>query len=544
MLRRGLPSSVIWPSLQLFCQLEASVKEAFDLASAYWKAVIPVERVNKFMAEPDRAEADVDSAGRGVVEFRDASFSWPSTDGTALAGLSLAFRPGLTIVRGKVGSGKSSLLLAAFNEMELRSGRLVRPDKAMGYAQQLPFLQNKTIRDNIVFNQAFDPARYRQAIHACALAPDLTMLPDNDQNRLEEGGASFSGGQRARMGLARAVYSPCRILLLDDPFAALDHDTASTIVRRFLQGPLARGRTIVVVTHRDDLVLRIADQVVDMDAGRARVLTEEQVQAELRQPYHARPETTHHPDADGAHGSGGGDGDGDGEVPGLDEAPEEAAETGSVSLSVYLGYVKAGSRLLWLLLAALYGGARWCDIARARLLEVWADGTAPQRSRAARGYWGLPSPGEHPRAWLGVLGGLSGGQVVLHLGAQLTLAAISVEAAQAIFYAAVNRVGRATFRYHDTTPTAQLKNRLIADMGMIDGGILAPLQGFVFHLISLALGAAAVTAQSPLLLGILGAVTGALVGVFRVYVPVSRCLRRWCWPWCGRARRPAPWASC
>lgn len=521
-LRQGLPNRVIWPSLQLFGQLETSVKQAFDLISAYWKAAIPVERVNRFMAEQDRDESGLDSAGTRDIEFRNASFSWPSTDGLALRRLSLSFSPGLTIVRGKVDSGKSSLLLAALNEMELREGRLLRPDEPVGYAQQLPFLQNKTIRENILFHQKFDPARYRQVIHACALAPDLAIFPDGDQTRLEEGGVGLSGGQKARVALARAVYSPCRILLLDDPLAALDHDTAGKVVRRFLQGPLAQGRTIVVVTHRDDLVLRIADQVIDMDDGHARVLSDQQIKAELEHPYHAPTEGVPADGTDLSHDEA----DDNDNAAGLREAPEEPGETGSVSLAVYLSYVKAGGWHLWLMLTVFYGASRCCDISRARLLEAWGHHTAFQSRGASHGYWVLPSPEHHPRVWLGVLGGLSAGQVVTYAAAQLTLASISVDAAQVLFRIAVDRVSRATFRYHDTTPTGQLKNRLIADMGMVDGGILAPLEAFVFHLIPLVLSTVAIATQQPLLLIILGAVALLFVYIFRVFVPVSRCLRR------------------
>ncbi|KAK5989685.1 ATP-binding cassette transporter abc4-like protein [Cladobotryum mycophilum] len=496
-LRQGLPNNVIWPSLQLFSQLEASVKEAFDLISAYWKATIPVERVNKYMGEPDR---DDDCArGRAVkdIKFQNTSFSWPSTDKIVLADLDLRFSTGLTIIRGKVGSGKSSLLLAALNEMELHKGILTRPDVPIAYAQQLPWLQNKTIRENIVFHHGYDPIRYRQTLHVCALGPDLAVLPDGDQTKLEEGGVGLSGGQKARVALARAIYSTCPILLLDDPLAALDHDTASLIVKRFLQGPLAKERTIVMVTHRDDLVLRIADQVIDMDDGRATVLTPEQIKLELDHPYHVASDK-HDGEIEAAHDTHAED------ISGLKEAPEEPGETGGVSLSVYTKYMKAGKWSLWFLLALSYGVSRACDISRARLLEAWGSDTV-KPSEMKVSYWGLPNPDEHPQAWLYVLAGLSGGQILAYAAAQGLLARISINAAQGLFKAAVDKVGRATFRYHDTTPTGQLKNRLIADMGMVDGGIVAP--------------------WNPLLM-ILVAVSVLFVYFFRIYVPVSRCLRR------------------
>ncbi|PNY18842.1 ATP-dependent bile acid permease [Tolypocladium capitatum] len=519
-LRQGLPNNVVWPALQLFGQLEASVREAFDLVSAFWKATIPVGRVNKYMAEPDRDASGFVSAGTEDIEFRGASFSWPSTDSMVLKDLDLVFPDGLTIVRGKVGSGKSSLLLAALNEMELHGGDLCRPDEPVGYAQQLPFLQNKTIRDNIVFHEQFDAARYRRVIQACALAPDLATLPDGDQTRLEEGGVGLSGGQKARVALARAVYSPCRILLLDDPLAALDHDTASKIVRRFLQGPLAEGRAIVMVTHRDDLVLRIADQVIDMDNGRATVLPEEQIKLELEQPIHTPSSHGAADEAESAH-----DAQGE-EVAGVNDAPEEPSETGGVPLSIYLTYMKAGGWYMWVILAVFYGMSRYCDISRARLLEAWGNDTAYQTGDGSRGYWGLPNPETYPQVWLYVLGALSAGQVVAFAVAQLLLAKISVDAAQGLFRIAVGKISKASFRYHDITPTGQLKNRLISDMGMVDGGILTPLESFVYNLITLVLSMVAITTHQPLLLIILSAVAVLFVYFFRLYIPVSRCLRR------------------
>ncbi|KAG6107645.1 hypothetical protein E4U14_004078 [Claviceps sp. LM454 group G7] len=521
-LHQGLPNDVIWPSLELFSQLEASVKQTFDLISAYWKAIIPVERVNRYMGEPDRDEKSTSTTNAKDIEFRGASFAWPSTNHLVLSLLNLKFSTGLTVVRGKVGSGKSSLLLAALNEMEMHGGELVRPDEPVGYAQQLPWLQSKTIRENIVFHHPFDPARYRQVLHACALGPDLAAFPDGDQTKLEEGGIGLSGGQKARVALARAVYSPCRVLLLDDPLAPLDHDTASKIVSRFLQGPLAEDRTIVMVTHRDDLVLRVADQVIDMDEGSASVLTEDEIVNELEHPYHATSQhTTEEQGEPSAEGR-----DTEDEIYNLREAPEEPSETGSVSLSVYLSYVKAGGCTTWAFLGFFYGLSRYCSISRAQLLEAWGNATAEDRTGNQPMYWGLPDPEQHPRVWLSILAGLSGGYVAAFAVAQLLLAKISIDAAQTLFRVAIDRVSKATFRYHDTTPTGQLKNRLISDMGMVDGGILTPLEGFVFNLIALVLSLVAIATHQPILLIILASVALIFGYFFKIYVPISRSLRR------------------
>jgi ABC-type multidrug transport system fused ATPase/permease subunit len=106
------------------------------------------------------------------------------------------------------------------------------------------------------------------------------------------------------------------------------------------------------------------------------------------------------------------------------------------------------------------------------------------------------------------------------------LAKISIDAAQGLFKTAIDRVSRATFRYYDITPTGQLKNRLISDMGMVDGGIVAPLEGFVYNFIALTLSVVAIAIHQPLLLLILGTVALLFVYFFRIYVPISRSLRR------------------
>ncbi|KAF5718582.1 bile acid transporter [Fusarium mundagurra] len=519
-LGRGLPNDVIWPSLQLFAQLEASTREAFDLISAVWKCTIPVERVNKYMSEPDRDEDAFSGCEARDIEFRKASFARPATDHLVLRDLTLKFSTGLTVVRGKVGSGKSSLLLAILNELEHKSGYFSRADEPISYAQQLPWLQNKSIRDNITFHETFDPVRYREVVSACALVPDFATFPMGDQTKLEEGGIGLSGGQKARVALARAVYSSCRIVLLDDPLAALDHDTASYIVQRFLCGPLAKTRTIVLVTHRDDLVLRHADQVIDINDGYAHVLTPTELKEELDHPhlFNSGPAEVQPHEMPNEHVSE--------ELPSDKGLPEEVTETGAIPIGIYLRYMGAGGWHLWVFLSLFYGLSRYCDIARARLLEAWGHESANFETLIESEYWGLPNPNQNPRPWLYVLAGLSIAQILSYASAQVLLASISIRAAQRLFRIAIDRVSKASFRYHDITPTGQLKNRLISDMGMVDGGILAPLEQFVFNLVALSLSLFAIMTHQIFLVAVIFVVAILFAYFYRIYVPASRCLRR------------------
>ncbi|KAF5026676.1 hypothetical protein F66182_1225 [Fusarium sp. NRRL 66182] len=519
-LGRGLPNDVIWPSLQLFAQLESSTREAFDLISAVWKCTIPVERVTKYMSEPDRDEDAFSGSLDRDIELVKASFSRPCTDHLVLRDLTLKFTTGLNVVRGKVGSGKSSLLLAILNELEHRSGQFSRADEPIAYAQQLPWLQSRTIRENIIFHEPFDAGRYRDVLGACALIPDLATFPSGDQTKLEEGGIGLSGGQKARVALARAVYSSCRILLLDDPLAALDHDTASYIVQRFFRGPLAKDRNMILVTHRDDLVLQHADQVVDITDGHAHVLTPEELQEELDHPHivNSGPAQVQSHGSSPEHASE--------DIPSSKDDPEQTTETGSIPASIYIKYMGAGGWHLWLSLALCYGLSRYCDIARASLLEAWGGESVSLEGSVASSYLGLPDPSRHPLPWLYVLAGLSIAQVVAYASAQILLATISIRAAQGLFRIAIDRVSKASFRYHDITPTGQLKNRLISDMGMVDGGILAPLEAFVYNLIALALSLFAIMTHQIFLVTIIFAVALLFAYFYRIYVPASRCLRR------------------
>lgn len=152
-------------------------------------------------------------------------------------------------VVGTVGSGKSSLLSALLGEMDKISGRVNTLGK-IAYVPQQAWIQNATLQDNILFGRSMDRKRYDQIIEACALKPDIEILPGGDQTEIGEKGINLSGGQKQRVSLARAVYNDADIYFLDDPLSAVDSHVGKHIFEQVLgpKGILAR-KTRVLVTH-------------------------------------------------------------------------------------------------------------------------------------------------------------------------------------------------------------------------------------------------------------------------------------------------------
>lgn len=144
---------------------------------------------------------------------------------------------------------QTALLSALLGEIDCIEGKVFLPKHgslaSVSYCAQNPFLQQRSIRDNILFGSPFDEERYRAVLSACALTHDLDVLEDGDETEIGVRGIVLSGGQKARVALARSVYSRSQIVLLDDVLAAVDVGTARHLFENCLQGPLLKGRTVV-----------------------------------------------------------------------------------------------------------------------------------------------------------------------------------------------------------------------------------------------------------------------------------------------------------
>ncbi|KAI0918434.1 hypothetical protein AcV5_002428 [Taiwanofungus camphoratus] len=208
-----------------------------------------------------------------------------------LMDLTLKFPLGeLSLICGKLGSGKSLLLLGLLGEADLLTGRITCPRSppdiiasfsgvlvpeeewivqgACAYVPQTAWLRNASIRENILFDLPFVEERYHKTLEVCALLSDLQILEDGDMSEIGERGVNLSGGQKARVSLARAVYSRASVLLLDDVLSAVDAHTARHLFYECLKGDLMRGRTVILVSHHVQLCAPSAGYIVALDNGR------------------------------------------------------------------------------------------------------------------------------------------------------------------------------------------------------------------------------------------------------------------------------------
>lgn len=157
-------------------------------------------------------------------------------------------RGSLTALVGQVGSGKSSLISAILGDMKVVYGAIHMLGK-VAYVGQKPFIQNSTLKDNILFGSPFDEDRYYETLDRCALLPDLEVLPAGDLTEIGERGINLSGGQKARVALARAYYSDADLYLLDDPIAAVDAHVGKHLFQRCILSLQRRNKGVLLVTN-------------------------------------------------------------------------------------------------------------------------------------------------------------------------------------------------------------------------------------------------------------------------------------------------------
>ncbi|KAJ6479415.1 hypothetical protein C8R47DRAFT_1322641 [Mycena vitilis] len=291
-----LNASKVFSTMTVFDLLRENIVQLTYNVSDAVTGKVSLDRVDEFLNKTELLDAFDEketplltghTSSDERVGFRNATFSWSKQYDGSLTPSHRQFllkiegdlffeRGRINLVVGPTGSGKTSLLMALLGEMHWIP---LSPDSwynlprgsGVAYAAQESWVLNETIRSNIVFDSPFDEERYKKVLYQCALEPDIALFQAGDQSEVGERGLTLSGGQKARLTLARAVYSGASILLLDDVLAALDVHTAQWIVEKCFGGNLIENRTVILVTHNVALARGIADFVVTFGSdGRVR----------------------------------------------------------------------------------------------------------------------------------------------------------------------------------------------------------------------------------------------------------------------------------
>ncbi|XP_019436154.1 PREDICTED: ABC transporter C family member 13 isoform X3 [Lupinus angustifolius] len=277
-----LDAAMVFTCLALFNTLISPLNSFPWVINGLIDAIISSRRLSRFLSCPEHKVGDIsycsstfpskqpDSVQDSAVSFEDACCTWSSGDeqtlNLVLNHVTLSLSKGSFVaVIGEVGSGKSSLLYSVLGEMRLAHGS-VYSNGSIAYVPQVPWILSGTIRDNILFGKGYDPERYADTLQACALDVDISLMVGGDMAYIGEKGVNLSGGQRARLALARAMYHGSDVIMLDDVLSAVDVQVAQWILRNAILGPLMRGKTRLLCTHNTQTISS-ADMVVVMDKG-------------------------------------------------------------------------------------------------------------------------------------------------------------------------------------------------------------------------------------------------------------------------------------
>ncbi|KAJ1327578.1 ATP-binding cassette subfamily C (CFTR/MRP) member 1 [Microdochium nivale] len=539
----SLLPSVAFVSLGVFKALEVTLSIIPELTTDALDAWVSVKRIDAYL---NSAEVTKTSKDSDEISFDNASIAWPSDnteedpDRFVLQKMNLTFPKGeLSVVSGKTGSGKSLLLASILGEVDVLSGSMSVPrapaveDRhdhkankdnwyipgSIAFVAQIPWIENATVKDNILFGLPLDEERYTTTVEVCALKKDIDMFSDGDRTEIGANGINLSGGQKWRITLARAIYSRAGILVLDDIFSAVDAHVGRHIFEKCLTGVLGDGRTRILVTHhvalcesRTKYLVELGDGGI-LNAGFIDELQEDGILTKIKshEPFGQNIQEEEDQTAvnseevsiDETHGAP------------LVKAPsklaearkfveEETRERGSIKKKVYATYLSdsggwpfwSGAAFLFFLVMALGLGRSWwlklwtdADDAKTRSLGFLANDShaysyASQMMLQEPSFHLIVKPNE----------GDSEGDLKFYLGIYVVLAVVtsvistfrwyyifcgSIVASRTLFAKISFVVLRAPLRWLDTVPVGRVLNRFTADFNSVDTHLAYAL-GFGF----------------------------------------------------------------
>ncbi|KAF8460897.1 ABC multidrug transporter [Kalaharituber pfeilii] len=466
--------------------------------------------------EAKRREKEEEKAGSAQRTAKNTTTSGTPAEEAPpfqLKDVNLSFaRDELVAIVGSVGSGKTSLLAAIAGEMRQTDGT-IRQSARLAYCPQSAWIQNASVRDNIVFGKPLDAEWYQRVIYACALQPDLDMLPDGDATEIGERGITISGGQKQRVNIARAIYFDAEIVLMDDPLSAVDAHVGRHLFDEAICG-LLRGKCRVLATHqlhvleRCDRVMWIEDGNVKAVGTYAELMGAEEGFRTLVGEYGKKYEEEQRRKAEAAASKPALDDDDDDDDD--DESPSESGQddttapagamdeirkieshkkkpkeahpavptkplmqteeraTSSVGWDVYKAYIRAsGTYLSAPGIVGMLILSQGANIMMTLWLSYWTSDE-----------FGLPNG-----TYIGVFAALGVAQSVLMFLFAFWLTIAGTTSSKVLMGRAMERVLRAPMSFFDTTPIGRIVNRFSKDVDVMDNNLTDAIRMYFFTLV-------------------------------------------------------------
>ncbi|KAJ7147016.1 multidrug resistance-associated ABC transporter [Mycena epipterygia] len=515
-----LTPSIAFTSIIVFNQLKFALSALPLMFISMLQSIISLRRIEKYLNTAEVTAVPPIRKQSPDITFQSCTVTWPQDRSPSsaapsaastprykfvLVDLTLKFPPGeLSLICGKLGSGKSLLLLALLGEADVLSGRMmcprspadslayfegVRPMKEnwviqgiCAYVPQVAWLQNASIKNNILFNLPYDEERYNLTLEVCALVSDLEILEDGDESEIGERGVNLSGGQKARVSLARAVYSRASILLLDDVLSAVDAHTAHHLYHSCLKGELMQGRTVILVSHHVQLCVPGAGYVVALDNGRIQFQgARDQFQSSAVMAGLVQSTTAEVQDVKEETAIAALDDKGDkaiAETQPISKAEPKASRkfvedeqraVGRVAWSVWKAYILAcGSGWYWALFVLVFVVAA----------------LAPLMENGWLSYWSRGDDSNSPLFYLVIYTAVATAGLIVATVRYFVLYHGSIHASTVLYQKLLQAVLFAHIRFHDTVSRGRLLNRFGKDFEGLDSNLSDNFGRSVIHTLS------------------------------------------------------------
>uniref|UniRef100_A0A673B4P9 ATP-binding cassette, sub-family C (CFTR/MRP), member 2 n=1 Tax=Sphaeramia orbicularis TaxID=375764 RepID=A0A673B4P9_9TELE len=571
-----LTAEKAFTSISLFNILRFPLAMLPMLIAAIVQTSVSKKRLEKFLGG-EELESDIvqhDPTFDSAISIRDGSFAWEKEAEPLLNNVSLDIKPGrLVAVVGAVGSGKSSLISALLGEMHRKKG-FINIKGSLAFVPQQAWIQNATLRDNILFGCPHETERFQKTIEACALVPDLELLPGGDQTEIGEKGINLSGGQKQRVSLARAAYSEADIYLLDDPLSAVDSHVGKHLFDKVI-GPngILKDKTRVLVTHGvsflpfvDEIIVLVDGKVSEIgsynslrasrgafsefldtyakeqsnqdqskkgnysqDTEDVELIPESQ-DAQPDSPLEDTVSVTLKRENSIRRSQRGGSvrlrknnsikkSEDAGETKkGQKLIEKEAMETGQVKFSVYLQYLRAMGWGYAVIVFVIYFIQNIAFIGQNLWLSDWTND--------AETYFNVTYPAWKRDTRVGVFGALGVAQGFFVFLGTFLLANASVAASRILHSRLLNNILRSPMVFFDTTPTGRIVNRFAKDIFTVDEAIPQSFRSWLLCLLGVLGTLFVICLATPFFAIIIIPLAFIYWFVQRFYVATSRQLRR------------------